>query len=417
VTDIAQHALPSAETSRAPRIDALTGLRIFPALIVLLSHLKPPAWAGPQLKAFLTSGYAGVTFFFVLSGFVLTHNYFDRFVRGFSLRLVISYFVARLARVYPLYLLLLVWVTFPELWLGKLNDSLWWDHTLALQAWTGTLRDAYAFNAPGWSISVEMFLYACFPVLVFLLLPLLRKPLRAGVALALVVVVMALLTAYFYRSGYATLPWEDPHSSHRWLYRNPLCRLGDFLLGMFAARLVATWTGLPRRALQAGALLSTAAIVALMCWPEHVYSAVSWDFSYALPAALLIFCLASAPASWGTRWLGTKPLMLLGEASYALYLCHVQALGRLKAGKLPPEAWLATNGLTILLVVAFAVGLHVSIERPARELLRTLLDPLAWREAAARRAARRAAASAMTGAEEGTVVSPAPTPGLASPIR
>jgi len=365
-----------AGASRAPRIDALTGLRIFPALAVLLSHLRKPPGAGPYLKAFLDSGYAGVTVFFVLSGFVLTHNYFDRFLRQFSLRLVVSYFVARLARVYPLYLLLLVWVSFPALWLGTVNGSLWLKHALALQAWTGTLQNAYTFNAPGWSISVEFFLYACFPLLVFLLLPVLRKPRRISIALLIVVALMVAFTAYFYRSGYADLPWEDPHSSHRWLYRNPCCRLGDFLLGMLTARLVANQSGISRAVLQWGAALSTAVIVALMCWPAHVYSAASWDVSYALPAAALIFCLASMPAS-SRGWLAARPLILLGEASYALYLCHVNMMRRMSLGRLPDDAWLAANGLTILLVVAFAIGLHVSIERPAREGLRSLFDPLA----------------------------------------
>ena len=363
--------------SRPVRIDALTGLRILPALAVLLSHLKAPAWAGPYFKAFLDSGYFGVTLFFVLSGFVLTHNYFERIAREFSLRLLGSYFVARLARVYPLYLLMLVWVTFPELWLGTLDKALWWKHVLALQAWTGTLRHAYAFNAPGWSISVEFLLYASFPLLVWLLRPALSHPRRLLIALLVVAAAMTALTSYFYLQGYADLPWEDPNSSHRWLYRNPLCRLGDFLLGMLAARLLVYRDAIPQRLVRWGGVLSAATILGLMCWPAHVYTAASWDISYALPATALIFCLAAAPSSAGSRWLSTKPLLLLGEASYALYLCHVNMLNRMSLGKLPPEAWPLTQALTILLVVVIAIGLHVAIERPARELLRGWFDPVA----------------------------------------
>ena len=365
--------------ARAPRIDALTGLRIFPALAVLLSHLRAPPWAGPHLSAFFDSGYAGVTVFFVLSGFVLTHNYFDRFVGQLSLRLVVSYFAARLVRVYPLYLLVLLWVTFPALSSGSLNDELWLKHALGLQAWLGTLQDVYAFNAPGWSISVEFFLYASFPLLVSLLLPVLRTPRRIGVALVLVLGLISGLTLYFYVAGYANLPWTDARSAHRWLYRNPACRLGDFLLGMLAARLVACKLAIPPRWIFRGAALASAVIVALMCWPAHVWSAASWDISYALPGAALIFFLASAPPSPGLRWLASKPLVLLGEASYALYLCHATALDRLGVGLLGGTAWLAGSGLTVLLILAFAIGLHVGFERPARELLRAVLDPLSRR--------------------------------------
>lgn len=402
-------APPAAEGQRPARIDALTGLRILPALLVLLSHLRPPPWAGPHLKTFLASGYGGVTVFFVLSGFVLTHNYFERFAHRPGLRTLVSYFVARLARVYPLYLLILVWVSFPGLWLGKANVSLWLEHALGLQAWSGKLDEVYRFNPPGWSISVELFLYACFPLLVFLLLPALRRPRRIGGSLLLVVALMAATTFYFQHAGYADLAIEDPRSAHRWLYRHPLCRLGDFLLGMLAARLVATLPRVPARALQWGAALSTASLVGIMCWPAHLNSAASWDLSLALPAAVLIFCLAAAPASLASRWLATKPMLLMGEASYALYLCHYGMLRRLNLGKLPPDAWLPATALTILFAVVFAIGLHIAIERPARELLRAWLDPLAPGRVTARRVPAPAARGAeLGGPEPAHSTSPAP---------
>lgn len=140
---------------------------------------------------------------------------------------------------------------------------------------------------------------------------------------------------------------------------------------------------IPPRWIGRGAVLASGAIVAQMCWPAHVWRAASWDISYALPGAALIFFLASAPPSSGSRWLASRPLVLLGEASYALYLCHVTALDRLGVGQFPGTAWLAASGLTVLLVLAFAIGLHVGFERPARELLRALLDPLFRREVTA----------------------------------
>jgi peptidoglycan/LPS O-acetylase OafA/YrhL len=203
---------------------------------------------------------------------------------------------------------------------------------------------------------------------------------------------MAALTSYFVWKGYGELPWEDPHSAHRWLYRNPACRLGDFLLGMLTARLLALRVGAgqsgagqssaPSRLnslLLAGATLS---IVFLMCWPRHSYSAPSWDISYAVPAAVLFYALASAPHSASARLLSTKPMLLLGEASYALYLCHVYMLRHLTPSKMPADSWLLTKTATILMVIAVAVGLHVTIERPGRVLLRWLLDPTSRRSRA-----------------------------------
>ncbi len=94
-------------------------------------------------------------------------------------------------------------------------------------------------------------------------------------------------------------------SSHRWLYVTPLTRLGDFTLGILAARLYAQTRGHVRLA-QVGGLLTAVAslvILALMAWPSNLYSAWSGDLAYALPAAVLIFGLAAAPLSLPARML------------------------------------------------------------------------------------------------------------------
>jgi peptidoglycan/LPS O-acetylase OafA/YrhL len=366
------------------RIDALTGLRILAALAVMLSHMAPPADASPTAIAFLTSGYCGVTVFFVLSGFVLTHNYFDRLRSAPRPRLLWSYLVARIARVYPLYLLLLVWISLPHLLKGEGSSPLWQRHALALQAWAPKAGEAFAYNGPGWSISVEFFLYACFPLLVFLFAPVSRRVSRMLVALGLVATVMGLATWWFVAQGYDSLPMADPRSAHRWLFRNPFCRLGDFALGILTARLVGSlrgsaersWRGLANAAVALGAT----AIVALMCWPAHTRSAPSWDFSYALPATLLIFGLALSPLSLAARALSTKPMLLLGESSYALYLVHYRLLGQIQVAA-PPGRWLIVEGLTAFMLIAMAIGLNVAFERPVRSMLRSVLDPLSRRRA------------------------------------
>jgi peptidoglycan/LPS O-acetylase OafA/YrhL len=362
-------------SARARRIDSLTGLRILPALFVLLSHVGAPPSPSPRVKAFFTAGYSGVTFFFVLSGFVLAHNYFERFQANFTLRLLWSYLVARVARIYPLYLLLLLWVSLPALLAGNARMDLWVRHVFALQAWDADINASFAFNAPGWSISVEFFLYACFPALVFILAPIARR--RWGIAMALVVVAASLAaeTHWFVVKGYDSLPWSDPRSAERWLYRNPLCRLGDFTLGILVARLVASMPGPHRRYGWVAIGMSVVAIITLMCSLGPPFSAASWDVSYALPAALLIFGLAIAPDSWPARAFATRPMILLGEASYALYLCHWYMLLHITVPGIPEGKWIQVEAMTILMVIAMAVGLHVTVERPCRRLVRRALDP------------------------------------------
>jgi peptidoglycan/LPS O-acetylase OafA/YrhL len=369
------------------RLPSITGLRLFAALAVYLSHIGAPHEAPTALATFFASGYAGVTVFFVLSGFVLAYNYFEQ-VRRPDAATIYNFFVARFARVYPLYLAVLAYVLVRQHALGIGTDE-WWQHLLALQAWNGDVNVAYAFNGPAWSISVEFFLYACFPLLIPLVAKLdsPRRLLLAGAAVALT---MATLAAWFVTTGHAALPTTDPGSAHRWIYRMPLPRLGDFLLGILAARLFVHVVGRPgvRQTGRWLAPLAGAAIVALMAWPALRSTAWSYDLAYGLPAVLLIFALAAAPAGWLSRGLSIPAVVLLGEASYAFYLVHSPAIAFLGAGQWREAvsgSLVALEVFNLAVILALAVGLHLSLERPARRWLR--------RKFSYRNGSRRAAAS------------------------
>jgi peptidoglycan/LPS O-acetylase OafA/YrhL len=322
----------------------------------------------------MESGYMGVTLFFTLSGFVLTINYFESF-RHISGRKLWQYSVARFARIYPLYILIVVYMIDRQHAFGEPING-WWEHVFAIQAWDPNIYHAYSFDAPSWSVSVELFLYACFPLLV-LVLARLRTLASTLTAAGFVVLAMAALTTWFVVTGRGNLSWADPESAHRWLYVTPLTRLGDFTLGILAARLYAQ-TREHVRVAQVGGLLAAVAtlvILALMAWPANFYSAWSWDLAYALPAAVLIFGLAAAPLSLPARMLSIPIVVLLGEASYAFYLVHMPALSYFGAGRWTVAASPTTvlyEALTLGAILCLAVGLHVMVERPARLYIRRL---------------------------------------------
>lgn len=362
------------------RLPALTGLRIFAAVAVYFNHLGGPHGSPGFVRSFFQSGYCGVTIFFVLSGFVLAYNYFDELKRPKATS-VYEFFVARFARVYPLYLIILAYVVF-ELHAGGFSIDGWWRNALGIQAWDPNVTHAFSFDAPAWSVSVEFFLYACFPLLVPLV-AWLRTPQQILIAAACVAAVIAGLAIWFVATGKGTLPVFDPRSAHRWLYRTPLTRLGDFTLGILAARLFVTAGDQPL-AVRLGRWLtplSALLIVALMCWPTLLITAWSWDLAYSVPATCLIFGLAAAPGTASSRFLSIPVFVLLGEASYAFYLIHEPALGWLGGGR-----WEATMSLTRLVreaatlgaIMAFAIGLHFAIELPARKFLRGWLSLRHW---------------------------------------
>jgi peptidoglycan/LPS O-acetylase OafA/YrhL len=367
--------LPQEERIHSDRrLPAITGLRIFAALAVYASHIGAPQGSPPAVRAFFESGYCGVTIFFVLSGFVLSFNYFEE-LRSLNPRRIYDFFVARFARVYPLYLLVLLYLVLRQ-HSAAVDVAGWWRHAIAIQAWEPSDADAYAFNGPAWSISVEFFLYATFPLLIPALARLRGSRALLGAAGA-VALAMTAAAVWFVLTGKGGL---GPDSAHRWLYRTPFTRLGDFVLGILAARLFLEWRG--RASISRfGAPLATGAallIVVLMAWPALLLTPWSWDLAYALPAVALIFGLVLAQQGVLARLLSLPAIVLLGEASYAFYLVHSPAIGYLGAG-----AWasglsasiVASEAMTLGLIAALAVGLHLAIELPARKLLRRKLQP------------------------------------------
>ncbi|MEI6540831.1 MAG: acyltransferase [Planctomycetota bacterium] len=360
-----------------PRIEALTGLRWCAALAVFLSHFAPKGVESSLFTTFCSNGYMGVTIFFVLSGFVLTITYSKGLAEP-SATNTWNYAVARVARVIPLYLFVLCLVVASRRNAAPLSAL--WQHALALQAWSGDVKIAYAWNGPGWSVGVELFLYAMFPLLI--LLTRFLKSTRSVVWLGIAVVaLMTLVLIFFHITGRDQLPLSDPASAHRWIYRSPLLRLGDFTLGICCAVIYARErhrTLLLRAAPLVAAAMSVL-ILTLMMIPQISLTSPTFDLAYALPGAILILGLALSPGQGIARLLGSAALVLLGELSYAFYLIHAPA-GRLLMTVMRDESsgshlksaavWLGC----LLLLIALSWVLHISIERPARVFLRKRLS-------------------------------------------
>lgn len=153
-------------------LPALTSLRFFAAMVVVIHHFGYfTPYHVEEFTLFLRKGYLAVDFFFILSGFILTHAYtkallqgkFDRY--GFLLR--------RFARIYPAHavmLLVMAFVAATPLHFGPIKDwpgSYPWDmlmhNVLLIQGWG--IDDTLGFNIPSWSISAEWFAYLLFPFL------------------------------------------------------------------------------------------------------------------------------------------------------------------------------------------------------------------------------------------------------------
>lgn len=353
------------------RIDSLTGVRILAAGGVFLSHIPAPDFLPLPVRTFAGAGYNGVTLFFMLSGFVLAWSWADRIVpiRGATLW---SFAVARFARIYPLYLFALLVVVAPR-FAANGWDPVMALHATGLQTFSSHLERVFVYNSPGWSVGVEVFLYACFPVVVLALARLRSSNAKLLAACMLVILAMFALTWWFVATGRGDLAPVDPESAHRWLYRSPFTRLGDFTVGVILAYFVQNYRAPSWMAIAAQTTGGLAAIL-LMMTPALYWTAWSWDFAYLIPFALLIWGLAAGPHSLLSRTLSTKPMRAAGEASFAFYLLHWPLLAAFPVQADGFGEWIVSSAVLFSLTLLVAFGAHAVIEKPAQQWLRQTLD-------------------------------------------
>jgi peptidoglycan/LPS O-acetylase OafA/YrhL len=366
-----------------PQLHALTGLRFVAAFHVLAYHGLAP---GPQsswwMRSLVGSGYVGVSLFFVLSGFVLTYTYHDSLRDGTATRR--DFLAARVARIYPVYLLSLLVALPPLFWLiaskGLRMDYGWLARIAGmyaglLQAWDP--RKACVLNCPAWSLSDEAFFYLAF---LFVLPVVARWGVRRLVIAAVVAYALALAAPLLYMAVRpdGAVP-AVPQSLGRWLAvvkYNPLIRLPEFVLGVLAGRWFLLDTSPPRRrdvSLEVGAALVLLAL--LLCSPLIFYPLLH-NGLLAPAFAVLVYALArgAGPLS---RVLSTPLLVRLGAASFALYILHVPLLvwltrGFRVTGITPPaQPWHFAMFATLSIAVSLLV--FAAVEEPGRRVLRRRL--------------------------------------------
>jgi peptidoglycan/LPS O-acetylase OafA/YrhL len=390
-----------------PQLHALTGLRFVAAFHVLAYHgLATDAQSSWWMRSLVGSGYVGVSLFFVLSGFVLTYTYHDSLRDGTATRR--AFLAARVARIYPVYLLSLIVALPPLFWLvwsrGGRMDIGWLLQLTGmyaglLQAWHP--HNACVLNCPAWSLSDEAFFYLAF---LFLLPVVARWGVRRLAVAAVAAYALALLAPLLYmtlRPDGAAPGVPQPAGSWLAVVKfNPLIRLPEFVLGVLAGR----WflISAPSRRRDAGLELGAALalLVVLLCSPLLYYPLVH-NGLLAPGFAVLVYALArgAGPLS---RVLATPVLVRLGAASFALYILHAPLLAWIARGfrttgiTPPPQPWHFAMYATVSVAVSLLV--FAAVEEPGRRFLR--------RRLAGRRADAPAAAESGTAdAEDGDAAS------------
>jgi len=371
-----------------PRLPALTSLRFFAALHVVFFHflafkiLTNQSWLG-QISSI---GYVGVSFFFVLSGFILVYTYAGR---DTSAR---AFWRARFARIYPAFAFSLL-LTGPFFFFAVLMLKIpffEWSSAhlrivvflvpLLLQAWVPLA--ALAWNSVAWSLSDEAFFYLLFPFLKKRFLQI-GIPGLAVVALVCWGVSLAMSWAYVLRNPDHLQIMDADVFGAFWMNAvkfHPLARLPEFLLGMACGAIFlksrmdensenARAVSDPKLALPlvlAGLLI--AATVA------HYSGQIPYPVlhtSLLAPAfAAIIYGFALRPR-WGAP-LAWRPLVFMGDASYSLYLLHSFFLGPFFFTQTGAPRHRGPGWYVLYFVIALGISglVYRFIEEPSRRKLR-----------------------------------------------
>ncbi len=384
-------------------IRQLTGVRFIAAAWVLLYHLQGPlntlgVLAIPMLSDVLRVGRLGVDLFFALSGFILTHTYLTRLGPRLRGGQTLSFWWLRLARIYPVHLVMLVIaglavyaqakVTNSALDRDWLNPIDFGKNVLLIQEWGPNPQRGWNFVA--WSLSMEWLAYLIFPILILVIWRLHRRIPTWALAVIWVGCLAPLLV-------YGSSTSDSYYTDH---WGSTIRILTEFTAGAITYLIV-------RRFLPEGATDPSRTTL-------RTANALSWLLPIAviagavvlgnLPAAqppgerlvgdaepippyfhlwlvpLLIAWLGALALARGglARGLATRTLVLGGFISYSLYMTHLVWFGLWRAGM---NAVGITGGalyaIGVLGLVAGALAIAWLmwrfVEEPAREWMRGLV--------------------------------------------
>jgi peptidoglycan/LPS O-acetylase OafA/YrhL len=341
------------------RLDSLTGLRAIAALCVFVHHtmLAGDNVVSDAYRRIGMQGAMGVTFFFVLSGFVLTWSMGPLDTKR-------AFWRRRFARVYPAYLVALIaaaalYPTFQrDVELGPLVTNL-----LQVQSWVPDIQYFFGLNSVSWSLSCEAFFYLCFPFLAPALMRCSQKQLRLT-QIGLIGLILVATVASQFIADEDTRFWFGGYF--------PPVRFLEFALGCTAAVDFMRGTRVPLSFRTVGLVAVGAYLVA--GFPAvQTYSLVVIPI---IPIVLVLMASAQRDVEGAPSFLRNRILVWGGEISFCFYLVH-QLVIRYFSIELPkaldasPFTISVVNALVSLPVtIACATALHYLVEKPCERRLR-----------------------------------------------
>lgn len=295
-------------------IASLQSLRFIFAIMIFCHH-----YAVDGKSLFLAGGSCGVSFFIILSGFVMSAGYVEKvFQPNFDSK---KFLFKRFVRLYPLHFLCL----FGYLFLHFLHFTAWdyiklLPNMLLVQSWIPIKSIYFSGNAVSWCLSDMLFFYAMFPIL--------AKWFSGNITKQVVCVLFTVLLSYL------LIMYFLPEAlTHPLLYIFPFFRLVDFIIGMLAYRIfvrlkeerwgnnMLNWPFSVKSGVE---VLFIGGLIALIMWVPMLelryYAAFIWWFI--MPEIIILLALFNKSGGVISKLLETKMLVFIGGFSFTFYMIH-----------------------------------------------------------------------------------------------
>lgn len=350
------------------QIPQLTFTRFIAAVAVVVLHFGLFTWPFDTaiLSQLANKSTVAVSYFFLLSGFILVIATFKNNVLTDVVENIRSFWIKRAARILPLYLIsIIIYFIFnfdynPDIPLRWQIQSFIYSLFL-IQNWN--FPAALDVNFPVWSLSVEAFLYFLFPWLYWQLNRCRTKNL----------IIISIL--FWIANTFLLKVIIDNEAPHNFTYYFPVFHVATFLAGISAGIIFIRHYGFISQ--QHKVLLIITCVSTLFL----AYAAYrNWSF-YTIshngllsPYFILIIYTLSVLRAPLVSFFASRPLVFLGDISYALYVFQLPVL-ELSLKYLPFFQGKETKEIFyyyLFLLIAVSVVMHLCVEQPARKLINKL---------------------------------------------
>jgi peptidoglycan/LPS O-acetylase OafA/YrhL len=309
-------------------LPALTALRFFAAFAILIYHAG--GYFGiPKNSPFVFWGTQPVSFFFVLSGFILFYSYPTLPGKGDRWR----FFLARFARIWPLhaltlfFALLLSFYPRSEFLPNQFNMDavgIFFLNISLLQAWFPFSIVYASFNQVAWSISAEFAFYFMFP-LVLIGWEIRWKWWLLG---SFSIVLLAIFLCSYFQIPRFTEDYYLLNTSGIF-HVNPAVRFFEFILGVCTGSYFRRTQNKSGNGMEIFALLLFLGNLLFCSWLKNILGGFGGEGLRAwiahsgscFSACFLIYVFARGEGIF-SRIFSWRPLFILGESSFSLYLLH-----------------------------------------------------------------------------------------------